>query len=134
MAKKKDKKKDKKKTSGKKDPKNKKKKSLKKKELKKKQLKKKALKKKAQKKNKKDKELKKSGKPKIGSEKARTVSSPVSSDVKNFDDLSLNYNVRDAISKLRSLKQPAEVMAFTKGENRVTITRIIPAVMKKLEA
>ena len=49
-------------------------------------------------------------------------------------DQSSNYNVRDAVSKLKQLKGLEEVAAFTKGEKRVTVTRAIQAVKSRLSA
>ena len=53
--------------------------------------------------------------------------------VKPVTDHSSNYNVRNAIVKLRSLKTEEEILAFTKGEKRVTITRAVPAAVNRLK-
>ena len=47
-------------------------------------------------------------------------------------DLSSNYNVQDALAKLRELKTKEEILSFTKGESRVTLIRAIPAVLNRL--
>ena len=53
--------------------------------------------------------------------------------VKNtFTDHSSNYNVDDAVKKLRSLKNIDQVNAFTKGEKRVTVKRAIKSAMNRL--
>jgi hypothetical protein len=36
------------------------------------------------------------------------------------------------VAKLRSLKNKEEVMAFVKGEKRVSVTKLIPGVLNKL--
>lgn len=108
--------------------KNSKKKDLKKKELKKKAATKKELKKK--KKSSKNKKLrKKNNALKIKPVKADKPKIPSDSSA----DHSSNYNVRDAIAKLRSLKSLEQVKVFTKGETRITITRSIPAVMNRFK-
>ena len=48
-------------------------------------------------------------------------------------DKSTNYNVKDAIAKLRAIKSRDELMVFIKGEKRVTITKVIPATLNKLK-
>lgn len=53
---------------------------------------------------------------------------------KVFTDHSSNYNVQNAVSKLKSLKSLEEVNAFTKGEERLTVTRTIPAVLKRFDS
>lgn len=50
----------------------------------------------------------------------------------NFTDHSSNYNVGEAVKILRSLKNSKEVDIFTKGEKRLTITRVIPGVKRRL--
>jgi len=40
--------------------------------------------------------------------------------------------VHEAIAKIRAIKNREELMAFIKGEKRVTITKMIPAAMNKL--
>jgi len=42
------------------------------------------------------------------------------------------YNVKDALSKLRSLKSPEEVLNFTQQETRLSIKRLVPTLVKKL--
>lgn len=51
---------------------------------------------------------------------------------KIFIDHSSNYNVDDAVKKLRSLKNAKQVSLFTKDEKRVTITRVIQGVINRL--
>ena len=107
------------------------KKKGKKKDTKKKNIKNKDNKKKlAKKKNLNKKESKKKTKKLKAKEKKKNKPTvPVSS----FTDHSSNYNVQNAVSKLRSLKSQKDVQAFTNGEERTTITRLIPGMMKKLE-
>ena len=130
MAKKKGKKKETKKKNIKK--KDKKKKLLKKEGLKKKALKKKALKKKDSKKKKTDKKgsAKKITKGKETRKSDQIVQIPAA-DISG--DHSSNYNVREAVKKLRSLKSKEEVQAFIKGEKRVSITRAIQPVLNRVE-
>ena len=126
MAKKKNKKKEKKK----KDPK-KKNKGLKGKGQKKKETKKKALKKKDSKKKKKKAAKKKSGQKKI--QAVNTPAQRLEETTRAPDehwDHSSNYNVREAIKKLRTLKSPEEVNHFTKGETRISVNRVVPAVLR----
>ena len=52
--------------------------------------------------------------------------------IKQTVDQSSNYNVQDAIAKLRALKTKEELLAFVKGEKRVTVTRVIPAALNRL--
>ena len=53
--------------------------------------------------------------------------------VKNtFSDHSSNYNVDDAVNKLRTLKNSDQVTKFTKGEKRITVTRAIKGVLNQL--
>ena len=47
-------------------------------------------------------------------------------------DHSSNYNAKEAVEKLRSQKSKAGLLAFTKGETRVTVTKAIPAAMNRL--
>ncbi len=47
-------------------------------------------------------------------------------------DHSSNYKVNEAIAKLRTIKKRDELMAFIKGEKRVTVTKVIPAAMNRL--
>ena len=128
------KKKSKKKSNKKKDIK--KKKLIKLKLQKKKDAKKKVAKKKeAKKKDAKKKDVKKkSPKKKVNVEKSQPVAKaqPVAPIIKN-EDHSSKYNVKDAIKKLRTLKSKDELLSFTKGEKRLTVTRIIPAAMSRLK-
>ena len=103
MAKKKSKKKDKKKKDGKK-----------------KLLKLKLIKKKASKK----KDSKKKDSKKKDSKKK---------DSKKQADHSSNYNAPLAVKKLRTLKSKEELISFTKGEKRLTVSKVIPAAMKRLK-
>lgn len=48
-------------------------------------------------------------------------------------DRSSNYKVHEAIAKLRSMKTEEELMAFIKGEKRVTVTKVIPAKLNRLK-
>ena len=116
------KKKSKKKNNKKKDSK---KKSVQKKKIARKKDKRKELKKKAAK--------KKDGKNKAKKLKveAKKISKPTPP-VSPVSDHSSNYNVQNAISKGRALKSQAEVQVFTKGEERKTIMRVIPGVLRKL--
>ena len=116
--------------------KNSKKKDLKKKELKKKAAIKKELKKKKIKKRETKKKYTKN--KKIKKKKKALKIKPVKADKPKIPsdssaDHSSNYNVRDAIAKLRSLKSLEQVKVFTKGETRITITRSIPAVMNRFK-
>jgi hypothetical protein len=36
------------------------------------------------------------------------------------------------VKKIRAIKSKEELMAFVKGEKRVTVTKIIPAALNKL--
>ena len=136
MAKKKSnkKQKDKKKKSGKKKLlklKLKKKKDAGKKEGKLKEGKKKAEKKKAEKKEKKKETSvvhKSIPSPKV-EEKGSIQKAPA---VKKVDH-SKDYNAPEAVRKLRMLKSKEALLAFTKGEKRVTVTRIIPAALNRLK-
>ena len=124
MAKKKTKKKKlKKKGSEKKDSK---KKDLRKKDLKKKDKKDKL--KKVKKQKAKTGKLSKTGKQPI-TEKQGKSGAPE----KTFTDQSSNHNVQKAVIILKSLKSPEEVNIFTKGEKRLTVTRVIPAVLKRFD-
>ena len=51
----------------------------------------------------------------------------------NNGDHSSNYNVMDAIKKLKSIKSTGELLAFTNREKRLTITKAIPAAKARLE-
>jgi hypothetical protein len=122
------KKKGKKKETKKKDPK---KKGKKKKDLKK-GLKKKALKKKDNKKKKKDKKasVKKTTKGKEPRKRDR-IEQITAAD--SPGDHSSNYNVQEAVKKLRTLNKTEDVQAFIKGEKRITITRAIQPVLNRIE-
>jgi hypothetical protein len=48
-------------------------------------------------------------------------------------DHSSNYNVRLALKKIRTLKTKEELLQFTEGEKRLTITKIIPVAIKRLK-
>ncbi len=104
-----------------------KKKSKKKKDGKKKDSIKKVSKKKVAKK-KKDSKKKTSKKKDPKKKKPVAAKDPV---IKN-EDHSSNYNVVEAVKKLRSLKSKADLISFTKGETRLTVTKAIPAVMNRL--
>ena len=105
-----------------------KKKDEKKKDSKKKILKLKLRKKKdAKKKDSKKKDTKKKNSQK--KPKAKKLLPPV---IKNVDHSS-NYNVKDAVKKVRSIKDTDELLAFTRGEKRLTITKVIPAAKKLLK-
>jgi hypothetical protein len=54
-------------------------------------------------------------------------------DSKKKADHSTNYNTPLAVKKLRTLKTKEELLAFTKGEKRLTVTKVIPAAMKRLK-
>jgi hypothetical protein len=47
-------------------------------------------------------------------------------------DHSSNYNVKDAVKKIRSLKNANQVSEFIKSEKRVTVTRTIKGVLNRL--
>jgi len=101
----------------------------KKKKIKKAVLKKKELKKKNQK--------KKESKQKKSKKKIQAITSSVSIEKPREQgsksiDHSVNYNVRLAVQKLRSLQTPSEIQAFTEGEKRITITKAIPAAMSRV--
>ncbi|MCK5135181.1 MAG: hypothetical protein KAR19_05280 [Bacteroidales bacterium] len=116
------------------------KKKANKKELKKKDAKKKANKKELKKKYTKKKDAKKKKSKKKNSKKKLKKVQPLSgatlqpkAQENEFTDHSSNYKVLDAVKKLRSLKNPEELLAFTKGEKRLTIKKVIPAAMKRLK-
>jgi len=54
-------------------------------------------------------------------------------DSKKKADYSSNYNAPLAVKKLRTLKTKEELLSFTKGEKRLTVTKVIPAAMKRLK-
>lgn len=124
------KKKAEKKIKKKKDNKKKKKKILKKKEAKKKDQKKKLIAKKLKKnKEKKTKDpikKKKSPKTVVSVDVSPTPVSEI------LSDHSVNYNVRDALSKLRALQNQDQVRVFTEGDKRLTITKAIPPIIARL--
>lgn len=123
MAKKKGKKKGKKKDL--------KKKNLKKKDISKKNSKKKKIKKESSKKKEpKNKVLKK--KDKLPKPEKLSKEKPINT-VSSFNDHSSNYNVRNAIIKLKSLQNSEQIRVFTKGEKRLTIIRAIPISLRHLE-
>ena len=124
MAKKKSKKKDNKKKDSKK--KDLKKKNLKKKANRKKEVKKKDLKKKDSKKKKTNKKQKKAKATANASVQPKTQ-------IQEFTDRSSNYNVKLALSKLRTLQSTEELNSFIKDEDRKTIIRAIPAAMNRLK-
>ena len=108
--------------------KSKKKKILKKKDSKKKILKKKKAEKKALNKKKKSAPKKeKSLKTKLPKQVSPAPVAKVSS------DHSSNYNVRDAVVKLRAMQNPDHVRVFTKGETRLTIIKALSPVISRLE-
>jgi hypothetical protein len=141
MAKKKDKKKEKgKKKNKQKDRKKKnlKKKDLakkdKKKELKKAQLEKKRSEKKSEGKKKGKKKDKKKGIPKqepLAVTALPKLEKPKVPAAAAASVHSSKYNVRNALIKLRTLKNPEQVRAFTKGEKRKTIIRAVAPVLRK---
>jgi hypothetical protein len=49
-----------------------------------------------------------------------------------FNDSSLNYNTVIAVAKLKSLDSVEKVMAFVKGDTRVTVTRAVEIVIRGL--
>ena len=51
----------------------------------------------------------------------------------NNGDNSSNYNVQEAIKKLKAIKSTEELLAFTNGEKRLTITKAIPVAMGRLK-
>ena len=113
------------------------KKGKKKKDVKKMDIKKELKKKKSKKKEEKKKKLKKKTVKKGAGKKDKTLKAKVvkvdkpKEQATRYTDHSSNYNVRNAVQKLRSLTSPEQVQIFTKGEERVTLTRAIPAVMKR---
>jgi hypothetical protein len=103
-------------------------------EAKKKQAKKKDKKKQAKKKAEKQKVLKKMPQP-AKAETANTMetrAAEVQSPREKVSDHSSRHNVREAVRILRSLESYDEVLAFTKGEKRVTVTRAIPVAKRAL--
>ena len=112
-----------------------KKKSKKKEDKKKDSKKKKLLKLKLKKKNSKKKADKKKVAKKKDTKKKATVPAvtPKAPVVKKADHSS-KYNVKESIAKLRSLKTREELLAFTKGEKRVTVTKVIPAALNRIKS
>jgi hypothetical protein len=112
---------------------------IKKKDSKKKGSKKKGSKKKdSKKKDIKKKDIKIKVPVKKESVKEETVKKIVSTQpevpsIKNKDHSS-NYNVKESIAKLRSLKSREEILAFTKGEKRVSVTKVIPAALNRMKS
>ncbi len=105
----------------------------KKKEGKKKAEKKKAEKKKDGKKEKKKKEGKKKGKlveETVILDSAERIATEPEPEL--ISDTSQDYNAQNALVKMRSLKTREEILAFTKGEKRVTVTRSIQAAMNRI--
>ena len=49
-----------------------------------------------------------------------------------IEDHSSKFNVLDAIKKIRSLKSIDELQAFTKGEQRLTNTKVISVAKNRL--
>lgn len=136
------KKKNKKKTAKKKDLKKKEKKKGLKKLLKKKDQKK-EKKEKREKRKKKDKKIKKKAVP----QKAEKLKKPVKKEVETqkspavetqpvipaTGSHSSDYNVREANKIMRTLKSKEKVLDFVKGEERLTVTRVIPAVLRHFD-
>jgi hypothetical protein len=95
----------------------------------------------AKKKSKKKDEKKKVGKKKLlklnkkkGSKKKDSKKKgSKKKDSKKKADHSSNYNVRLALKKIRTLKTKEELLQFTEGEKRLTITKIIPVAIKRLK-
>lgn len=116
------------------------KKKLKKKSSKKKDSKKKESKKKdSKKKDSKKKDSKKKGAKKKSSE-IQNERNPLIAGTSQLKtqksepaDHSSNYNVSDAVKKLSSMKSLDELIAFTKGEKRLTITKVIPGAKNRLK-
>ena len=119
----------------------KKKKVLKIKLKKKKDAKKKAAKKKeAKKKDKKKKDKKKKSPKKKQPIVAQVVEKPAEvtvaqpkKPVSKKADHSTNYKAIEAVKKLKSLKERDEILAFTKGEKRVTVTKATATVLNRLK-
>ena len=106
-----------------------KKKESRKKESRKKDTRKKDTRKKDNKK--KDTRKKSDQKLKIDQPLPEASTQPQASAIKN-EDHSSSYNVSDAVKKLRAMKTKEELLSFTKGEKRLTVTRVIPAAMNRL--
>ena len=113
-----------------------KKKSKKKEDKKKDSKKKKLLKLKLKKKKDAKKKVakKKDAKKKVAKKPAPVAAvAPKAPQPKN-EDHSSNYNVKESVAKLRSFKTREEILAFTKGEKRITVTRVIPAALNRLKS
>jgi hypothetical protein len=104
-----------------------------KKKSKKKDEKKKVGKKKLLKLNKKKDSKKKDSKKKDSKKKGSKKKGSKKKDSKKKADHSSNYNVRLALKKIRTLKTKEELLQFTEGEKRLTITKIIPVAIKRLK-
>ena len=95
-----------------------------------KDLKKKLRKKKSKKKD----SIKKTSKKKISQSKESVVKkTETAASPKVLNDHSSNYNVREANKILRTLKNPEAVHEFTKGETRLTVNRVVEAVLRHFE-
>jgi hypothetical protein len=123
------------------------KKKGKKKESKKKDLKKKKLRKKDKKKKDKKKEWKKQQPEKKKKDRKKRIrrqepfNFPLEQKVEKPKvqalapdrDKSSNYNVLDALKKLKTLKSEQKVLEFTKGEKRKTVAKAIAPALRKLK-
>ena len=49
-------------------------------------------------------------------------------------DHSTNYKIKEAIQRLRAIKNRDEFMVFVKGEKRITVTKVIPAALNRLKS
>ncbi len=47
------------------------------------------------------------------------------------EDNSANYNVKDATAKIREMESKDDILSFTQGEERVTVTKVITATLNK---
>ena len=116
-----------------------KKKHAKKKEAKKKDSKKKDTKKKDSKKKEKKKKVGKKKGPKKPLKAELIIDKPVEVIPVPMDppadvvvEYSSDYNVADAVKKLRTLKTKDELLQFIKGEKRITVTKVVPAALNRL--
>jgi len=48
-------------------------------------------------------------------------------------DRSTNYKVQEAGMKLKAFNNRDELMSFVRGEKRVTVTKLIPAALNRLD-
>lgn len=121
------KKKSKKKSKEKQDPGKKKllKLKLENKKLKKKLRKKKEKEKEARRKEEKKKKRQKKPAASLSVESRPAITGPA--------DHSSNYKGPEAIKKLRALKTREELLAFTKGEKRITVSKVIPAALRRVK-